>query len=251
MAKKKSVIKFPQAERLAAEDAVLDFGQFHRERGQIHLADDVLEFAHIHPCILHTAQGDVQLEIGLYFTALGLEISPDVLNQRQKVGGGIGGREMDNLAVIARGKGVKLVKGEGRGDRIIEDVVQPGHQIDIIGRKIQEGHRDMIVSPLPTDIDAIEQVAQLPEPIIVKGDRHFDFKITLHRGQCMLLSANGMHFFLKLKQYNNAVWLPEEYGLLKQIIVSFYQTGLNVCLYLTLTASIDRQTVPRSGANLV
>ena len=59
MAKKKSVIKFPQAERLAAEDAVLDTGQRHRERGQIYPRDDVLEFALVHPGVLNTAQGDV------------------------------------------------------------------------------------------------------------------------------------------------------------------------------------------------
>ena len=122
----------------------------------------------------------MQLEVGLNLTTLGLEITPDVLDQRQKIGGGIGGREVYDLTMIARGKSVKLVKCEGRGHGIIEDVVQPGHQIDIIGRKIQEGHRDVVVSPLPAYVHAIEQVAQLPEPVIVKGDGHFDFQITLH-----------------------------------------------------------------------
>ena len=54
-----SLDQFPQAERLATEDAILDTGQLHREPWQINLADDVLELVHVHPRVLHPAQGYV------------------------------------------------------------------------------------------------------------------------------------------------------------------------------------------------
>lgn len=163
------------------KDAVVYLGQVEGNVGQIYLADDVLEFVHVHPRVLHTAQGDVKAEVGLDDTALGLEMPPDVLNQRQEVLRGLGGGEVDDLAVGTRGKGVEHVEGDGGRHGIVQQTVEPRHHIHAVGGKVQKGHGDVVIVALPADVDAAQQVAQLPEPVIVKGDGHFYFEISFHR----------------------------------------------------------------------
>lgn len=163
------------------EDAVIHLGQVEGDGGQIYLADDVFELIDVHPRILYTTQGDVKFEIGLEDAALGFEKAPDVLDQCQEILRGIGRGEVDDLAMGTRGKGVERVEGDGGGHGLAQNAVQTGHEIHTVGGKVQEGHRDVVIVALPAYVDAAQQVAQLPKPILVKGDGHFYFEISFHR----------------------------------------------------------------------
>ena len=173
----------PVAQGLAVvfKDAVIYFGQVEGDVGQVHLGDDVLEFLHVHPRVLHTAQGDVEFEVRLEDAALGLEKAPDVFDKCQEILRGIGGGEVDDLTVGARGKGVERVKGHGWSHSIVQQSVEPRHQVHAIGCKVQKGHGDVVIVALPADVNAAQQVTQLPEPVIVEGDGHFYFEISFHR----------------------------------------------------------------------
>ena len=177
------------------KDAVIYLGQVEGDVRQIHLADDVLEFVHVHSRVLHTAQGDVKLEIRLEDAALGLEKAPDIFDQGQEILRGVGGGEVDDLAVGPRGKGVEPVEGDGGRHCIIQQIVEPRNHVHAVGRKVQEGHRDVVIVALPAYVDAAQQVAQLLEPIVVKGDGHFYFEIRFHRLIGALLVNQITQFF--------------------------------------------------------
>ena len=205
----------PVGEGLAVvfKDAVVDLGQVKGDVGQIHLADDVFEFVHVHSRVLHTAQGDVKAEVGLDDTALGLEMLPDVLNQRQEVLRGLGGGEVDDLAVGTRGKGVEQVEGDGGRHGIVQQTVEPRHHVHAVGGKVQEGHRDVVIVTLPSDVDTAQQVAQLPEPVFVKGDGYFYFEISFHRfpvfntptACCLEMTLSGAVLFNQITQFLNVI----------------------------------------------
>ena len=205
----------PVGEGLAVifKDAVVYLGQVKGDVGQIYLADDVLEFVYVHPRVLHTAQGDVKAEVGLDDTALGLEMLPDVLNQRQEVLRGLGGGEVDDLAVGTRGKGVEQVEGDGGSHGIVQQTVEPRHHVHAVGGKVQESHRDVVIAALPAYVDAAQQVAQLPEPVVVKGDGYFYFEISFHRfpvfktptACCLEMTLSGAVLFNQITQFLNVI----------------------------------------------
>lgn len=190
----------PVGEGLAVifKDAVVDLGQVEGDIGQIDLADDVLEFVHVHSRVLHTAQGDVKAEVGLDDTALGFEKAPDVFDQRQEVLRGVGGGEVDDLAVGTRGKGVEQVEVDGGSHGIVQQTVEPRHHVHAVGGKVQEGHCDVVIVALPAYVDAAQQVAQLPEPVVVKGYGHFYFEISFHR-------LSGTVLFNQITQFLNVI----------------------------------------------
>ena len=190
----------PVGEGLAVifKDAVVYLGQVKGDVGQIYLADDVLEFVYVHPRVLHTAQGDVKAEVRLDDTAFSLEMLPDVLDQRQEILWGVGGGEVDDLAVGTRGKGVEQVEGDGGRHGIVQQTVEPRHHVHAVGGKVQEGHRDVVIVTLPSDVDTAQQVAQLPEPVFVKGDGYFYFEISFHR-------LSGTVLFNQITQFLNVI----------------------------------------------
>ena len=205
----------PVGEGLAVifKDAVVYLGQVKGDVGQIYLADDVLEFVYVHPRVLHTAQGDVKAEVRLDDTAFSLEMLPDVLDQRQEILWGVGGGEVDDLAVGTRGKGVEQVEGDGGRHGIVQQTVEPRHHVHAVGGKVQESHRDVVIAALPAYVDAAQQVAQLPEPVVVKGDGYFYFEISFHRfpvfntptACCLEMTLSCAVLFNQITQFFNVI----------------------------------------------